>query len=115
MKLQIIVPKQKTRVENIEVEGKVVVVSNVIGFWRYTESNENLTLYWGLNPNGLNFSTFGEFTSITLVKSPNRSVVFRLVAEYEYIDPDDGESIKEEVVFKVASVEEVSDFPSVLN
>ncbi len=116
MKLQIIVPKQKTLLEDVEIERKVVIVGEVTGFWAETEDEKNFfVLKWGLNPNGLTFSTFPDvFTSIVLSKYPHNSE-FRLIAEYEYTDPDDGELTKEEVVFKVASVEEVSDFPSALN
>lgn len=113
MILQITVPEQETLIEDIEVESEIVIVGEVTGFWGCTEKDTSSPLRWGLSPNGLTFSTFPDvFTSLTLSKYP-RSGEFKLIAEYEYTDPDDGELLKEEVVFKVTSVEEVGDFPSI--
>lgn len=114
MKLRIVLPEQETLLEDIEIERKVVIIGEVTGFWGETEDEEKfLVTKWGLNPNGLTFSTFPDnFTNLALSKYPH-SGEFRLTAEYEYTDPDDGELIKEEVVFKVTLVEEVSDFPSI--
>lgn len=109
MKLQVTVPKSDT--DDIEVEAEIVIVAEVTGFWGYTEDDRSLPLHWGLNPNGLMFSTFPDnFISLYLSKYPH-SGEYRLTAEYEYREMDDGEAFKEAVVFKVTSVEEVRDFP----
>lgn len=113
MILQITVPAQETDLDDIEVENEMVIVGEVTRFYGYTKDDNSHAIRWGINPNGLHFSSFpGNFIGLVLEKYPHRGQ-FRLDAEYEYTDPDDGELVKENVVFKVTSVEEVGDFPSV--
>lgn len=113
MKLQIIIPAQETYTRHIELHSEVTIIGEVTGFWKYTYNDESYAVRWGINPSGLLFSSFGlSFSSIVLEKTPFKDE-FQLDAEYQYTDPDDKLLTKRSVVFNVASVTEVHDFPSI--